>query len=269
MANAYEILGEDPQRALDEELNPARAVFSLGENVSAQNKLRLEDVEFEIKLIAFWIMNRLDEDYGAAICSPAGNLLRASHPIFFHPDQFFYFYLSFPLRQMPELSTIFEEYDAKRMRADDLWNRYSCLDGDTGLIKQKNQTERNFENYFCGTMDGNPDGGVFERYVKPFLGWYVVWGEDLFPEDLFGLFESIQLVNRHWKNTGERSQVSKGSKKRGAKPSPAKREFERRYPGGIPSELSAEAIAAELTEAGFPITGRSILSYEKNGRVSK
>lgn len=269
LADAYETLGENPNIALREDLNLSNAIRTLSEHKFARTKLSLKDTNFEIELISFWIMNQLDNEYGASICSPAGNLLRTTHPIFFHPDQFFYFSLSLPLRKMAELFQIYEEYDAKRMTANDLWDRYTCLDGETGLIKQKVQTKRHFSMNFGDMLDRNDDGGVFENFVEPFLGWYVVWDKDLFPDTLYEFYESINLLNNHWSHSANESSTKQLRKKRGPKPSPAKLEFYKRYPAGIPENLSSEAIAAELTADGFPITGRSILTYDKERNNKK
>lgn len=269
LADALELLGEDPQLALDDGINPARKLLALHDHKLARTKLNLKDTNFEVELISFWIMNRLDEDYSAALCSNAGNLLRANHPIFFHPDQFFYFYLRFPLREMTELTTIFDEYDAKKMSGRDLWDRYTCIDGDTGLIKLKNQTKRQFVQNFGGNPDYNSDGGVFDDFVKPYLGWYVVFNTDLYPESTFGFFESINLLNKSWTDPEFDQGGDTVPKKRGPKPAPAKQEFARLYPNGLPDELSADAVAAELTEAGFPITGRSVQNYNRSRNNSK
>ncbi len=59
------------------------------------------------------------------------------------------------------------------------------------------------------------------------------------------------------------STESQAKGKRGSKPTGAKQEFFRRYPDGKPEGLSSEAIAAELTEAGFTICGRSVQNYAK------
>lgn len=213
-------------------------------------------------------MNKLDEDYGATLCTSSGNLLRSNHAIFFHPDQFFYFWLTFPLRETPELTRIYEEYDARRMTSQDLWERYCCIDPETGEIKQKNHTLKHFDYYFGDGVEG---GGqeVFDRYVKPFLGCYVVWDPDIFPDNLFDIFESIGLSNKFWSKPDDKASGQLVPKKRGPKPSPAKREFEKRYPDGLPDGLSAEAVAAELTEAGFPITGRLIQNYDRIRKVRK
>jgi len=61
----------------------------------------------------------------------------------------------------------------------------------------------------------------------------------------------------------------KKPKKRGPKATGAKSEFYHRYPDGVPDGLSHEAIAAEISEAGFTISARSIGNYEKNRTNSK
>ena len=38
---------------------------------------------------------------------------------------------------MAELTGICQEYDARKLSAQDLWQRYCCIDADTGEIKQK------------------------------------------------------------------------------------------------------------------------------------
>ena len=266
LADALASLEENPQVALDPAINPKREISFLREHRLARRRLQLEDQRFEVELIAFWLMNRLDEDYGAAMCSSSGGVLRANHPILFHPDQFFYFPLSFPLRNVPELARIFEEYDAQRMSGQDLWARYSCLDGDTGLVKEKNSTKKHFEIYF-GSGDGGSEG-IFGKFVKPFLGWYLVFDPDVYPEEYYDTFEQLGLLHPHWKRPSD-ADNSVVKKKRGPKPSPAKQEFVRRYPDGLPAGLTAEAVAEELKAAGFPITGRSIYSYDRERRVRK
>ncbi len=269
LADALEMLDENPQVALDENINPKKEILSLSNHKWARKKLSLSSSNFEIELIAFWIMNRLDEDYGAVLCSSAGNLLKANHPILFHPDQFFYFFLEFPLRDMTELLAIFKEFDAKRMSGRDLWDRYCCIDGETGVVKQKNQTKRLFANYFGQSPSDECDGGVFDQYVKPFIGWYVVFDPDVYPDGYYDTFEALNLLNKHWVKPEQENEQQPITKKRGPKPSPAKREFIARYPDGLPDELSADAVAAELTEDGYPITGRSIQNYDRERKVRK
>ena len=85
--------------------------------------------------------------------------------------------------------------------------------------------------------------------------------ENTFGEyDDYELIKSFGLANKQW--TPPDTLDPKPIKRRGPKASPAKAEFERLYPNGLPENLSAEAVAAELTEKGFPITGRSIQNYD-------
>ncbi len=269
LADALEVLDESPQLALDQRINPAKKILDLSDHQYAKKRLNLKDAHFEIEVIAFWIMNQLDEDYGATLCSSTGGVLKASHPILFHPDQFFYFYLRFPLREMTELQTVFEEFDASRMKAHNLWDRYTCLDGETGLVKVKNQTKRQFAQYFGGYPNYQSDGGIFDNYVKPFLGWYLVFDQEEYPENDFEFLEVIGLANKRWEKPEFVDGANILRKKRGPKPAPAKQEFSKRYPLGLPEGLSADAVAAELTEAGFPITGRSVQNYDRERSNSK
>lgn len=267
LADALEVLEENPQDALDESQNVIVAIQALGQHRHARARLNLKSSQFDIELIAFWIMNTLDDEYSAALCSPLGGLVRSNHPIHFHPDQFFYFNLRFPLRDMTELSRIYDEYDAGRMTSKDLWDRFTCIDGETGIVKEKIQTKRHFANYFGGFSDYETDNGAFDNYVKPFLGWYVVFDPEYYFDNLFDNLKSLGLENKHWATPMPEVTERKNPKKRGPKSAPAKREFERRYPNGLPEGLSADAVAAELTEAGFPITGRSILNYDSERKV--
>lgn len=269
LADALEVLEENPQEALDENKNVNVAIQALAEHRHARARLNLKSSHFDIELITFWIMNKLDDEFSAVLCSPSGSLLRSNHPIHFHPDQFFYFSLRFPLREMSELRRIYDEYDAKRMTSKDLWDRFTCIDAETGLVKEKIQTKRQFNNYFGGFPYFETDNGAFETYVKPFLGWYVVFDSEYYFDDMVDNIAALGLENKHWATPSTEVAERKSPKKRGPQPAPAKREFEQRYPNGLPEGLSADAVAAELTEAGFPITGRSILNYDSKRKVQK
>ncbi len=269
LADALETLDEDPQMALDESVNAAGEILSLKDHKWARKRLSLSNSNFEIELISFWIMNQLDENYGAVLCSRLGKLLKANHPILFHPDEFYFFSLDFPLRKMPELFRIFEEYDAKRMSGRDFWNRYCCIDGDTGAIRQKNQTKRLYADNFDQPPGFGPREGIFGQYVKPFIGCYVVFDSGVYPDSYYDNLEVLNLLNKHWVKPELDIVQLPIARKRGSKPAPAKGEFFARYPNGLPEGLSAEAVAAELTEAGYPITGRSIQNYDLERRVRK
>ena len=57
--------------------------------------------------------------------------------------------------------------------------------------------------------------------------------------------------------------------KKGRKPTGAKEEYFRRYPNGKPKGVTFDAIAAELTESGFPISDRMIAMYESERKKGK
>lgn len=135
-------------------------------------------------------------------------------------------------------------------------------------LSKKNHTLKHFDHYFGSGHEGSGKE-AFDTYVKPFLGCYLVWDPEIFPDNYFDIFESIGLSNKFWSKPDENATGGLTPRKRGPKPSPAKREFETGYSEGLPDGLSAEAVAAELTEAGFPITGRSIQNYDRNRRIRK
>ncbi|WP_299800511.1 hypothetical protein [uncultured Ruegeria sp.] len=269
LAEALEILDEDSQRALDEDINPRQEILALKEHTYARKKLNLSSSEFEIELISFWIMNQLDEEFGAVLCSSSGGLLRANHPIFYHPDQFFNFHLSFPLRGMSELLGVFKEYDAGRMRGADLWARYCCIDGESGLVMRHNRTKHLFDLYFGDGPSESLENEAFEKYVRPFLGCYVVFDPDVYPDGYYDTYASLLLESKHWRKPELEDEGKAIAKKRGPKNSPAKREFLLRYHKGLPEGLSADAVAAELSASGYPITGRSVLNYDRELRERK
>lgn len=94
---------------------------------------------------------------------------------------------------------------------------------------------------------------VAER-VRPFEGWSLCVSRSACPVDISDLVTLTETILRKIGNN------SNG--KRGPKPTRAKQEFFRLYPDGKPEGLSAEAIAAEITAAGFSIGGRSIQNYD-------
>ncbi|WP_424940426.1 hypothetical protein [Aliiroseovarius sp. S253] len=269
LADALEILEEDPQRALIEEIGQEFGLSTLYEHKFARKRLDLRNSGFEIELISFWIMNQFDENYGAVLCNSSGNLLKANHAVLFHPDQFSHFYLEFPLREMSELCTVYQELDAGRMIGRDFWDRYCCLDAETGVVKEKNQTKRVLRHYFGDPFGSSATDGVFESNVLPFVGSCVVFDPSVYPDNYYDFYASICLLNKHWTKPESQKNETVHLRKRGPKPAPAKREYLSRYPDGPPDGVSAEAIALELTEAGFPITGRSIQTYERARKVRK
>tara|TARA_B100000767_G_C19729103_1_gene520801 strand:- start:565 stop:1545 length:981 start_codon:yes stop_codon:yes gene_type:complete len=67
-----------------------------------------------------------------------------------------------------------------------------------------------------------------------------------------------------WDSANEK--VERTKKRLGRKPSGAKEEYYRLYPNGKPDGISYDAIEAELLEAGYKISSRSIQYYESERR---
>ncbi|WP_413717391.1 hypothetical protein [Silicimonas sp. MF1-12-2] len=266
LADVFERLGKNPREALEDELHPQRVLLDLNKRDLANCGIRKTDFQFDVEVVAFWLLVNICDQYEPTICSPSGHLLKAPEPLFFHPDQFFYFFLDFPLREMAELATIYQEYDAKRMNGSDFWDRFCCIDADSGLVTHKNQTIRHLINFYEGgeaLEQGTSE--IFEKHVKPFLGWSIVLDPSNLPETNGQLLKDLLLGESYWYD-GDDSKVQERMKKRGPKPSGAKSEFLLRYPEGIPEGLSAEAVAAELTEAGFSIGRRQVSYYDREVR---
>jgi hypothetical protein len=261
VANALSLYGKETDPAFSTEFRSYRDIQALERLPDAANKLRFPDRHFDIQLISFWAVNAVCSSFDPLLCSREGNLLRANDTIFLHPDQFYYFALDFPLRSMPELSRIFEEYDARRMGAGDLWDRYSCLDPVTGEVKEKVQTRNNFASYWG-------EESAFDLFVAPFLGCSVVLKPESIPETFEELIAEFAFPSE-WAPSNNLEVDRPKPKKRGQKYLPARSEIFRRYPDGIPDSLSSEAIAEELSAAGFPVTSRSILNYDKKRKDPK
>lgn len=96
--------------------------------------------------------------------------------------------------------------------------------------------------------------------LKPFEGFFLCVPRELVddPQVLTKFIKQISEDQIH----GEISVESK-KMRRGRQPSAAKREYFRRYPEEKPSDISFDAIAAELAETGFPINSRTLQNYER------
>lgn len=267
LAQVLEQFGEDPKLPFIED----NALYQSEEILKKHKKIEEQKILngrfFDTALIKFWIFTHILDNLDPCVCSPEGRVLKAPWPIFYHPDEFSLFFLNFPLRGMAELIMVYSEYDAGRMKEKDFWERFVCIDETTGTIKEKVQTARHFELTF---FDRKPEhkemasAGINE-HVKPYLGWSIVIDQNNIPDTFEEWNENLGLGEKHWfSNTNH--EVERTRKKLGRKPSGAKEEYYRLYPNGKPDEISYDAIEAELLEAGYKISSRSIQSYERKRR---
>lgn len=201
------------------------------------------------------------------LASPDGRIMEPDDYMFVHMDRLDWIYPSWPLRQSPELAGIIDYFDQGIFHESDLSERYCFLDNALGTIRLKNNSISGFKrsSHFG---DDAVSGRYVETQVEPFVAWSVVWNGANLPDDFPQFFENIGLLEERWNvpnalNSSETDDNRPTGKKRGAKPTGAKQEFFRLYPDGKPDDLSADAIAAELTESGFPISGRQVQNYAK------
>lgn len=235
---------------------------------------RGHDDDFALSLIFHCLLSKLLMDFDTLLTSSSGNVIRPDDYIFLHLDRLDWVYPRWPIRDTPELGRIYELFDKGGFNGHSLAERYCFLDYYTGTIKMKNNSISGFK-----TCSHFGEDAISQRYieaqVEPFVSHAVVWKAAEFSAfDFAQYFESKGIIEERWRvpelvdsienaDTLARKSGAKPLRKLGAKPTGAKTEFFRRYPEGKPVTLSAEAIAAELTEAGYPISGRQVLNYAK------
>lgn len=227
-------------------------------------KLLVED-DFFTAIIFHCILAKVLLQLNTLLCSKDGLLIRPDNYVFVHLDRLDWVYPRAPLRETTELQGIFKHFDRGDFHATDLAHRYCFVDFYSGTIRLKNNSVSGFRR--CGHFfdDVGADRYVTTQ-VAPFLSRSIVWRQDTLPENFADFLENNGVFESRWRVAETLSANSNNAKvwsKRGAKPTGAKQEFIRRYPDGKPEGLSAEAIAAELKDAGFPISARQVLNYAK------
>lgn len=231
-----------------------------------------EELHFESDLISNIIMANVLLEFDTLVCSPMGDILRAPELMLLHSDRLDWCHWCWPVRETPEFLSYFEQFDKGNFSGQELANRYCFIDSFSGVIELKNNSIINFgaaSHFGRPTSKADKSKHLITKFVsqaiEPFIGWAVVWNSANLPKSTMELLQGIGMLDESWSipmQADGKSFPEIGKRKRGPKPTGARNEFYRRYPGGKPSELSADAIAAELTEAGFSITGRMISYYE-------
>ncbi|MGC1506424.1 MAG: hypothetical protein WA782_20085 [Sulfitobacter sp.] len=225
----------------------------------------IRDDAFYVGIIYYCLLSKALLSLETLIASSDGKVMQPDEAIFLHMDRLDWVYPSWPLRETTEFATIIEYYDAGKFNIHSLSERFCFLDVSLGIIGLKNNSLVGFQR--CSHhYDDRHSKRYVKAHVEPFIACSVVWSEEDFPDDFAAFLENIGALPERWdapQASGSSSAGRRPNVKRGAKPTGAKEEFFRLYPDGKPDELSADAIAAELTEAGFPISGRQILNYAK------
>ncbi|MDN5567236.1 MAG: hypothetical protein L0G27_00545 [Paracoccus sp. (in: a-proteobacteria)] len=142
---------------------------------------------FARELVEVFLLAKLLEAYPPALCSPSGTIMQIRDDFFVHGDRLDWFYLSFPIDKMSELSNYFlynkiNNFDGKSIR-----QRYCFIDAEYGLVKLKNNSISLYDS--CSHYDGNPSDEL-AALAKKFSGWALCWKEGELPTHI----ELVELV---------------------------------------------------------------------------
>ena len=223
------------------------------------------DDDFFSSIIFYCLLSRSLLSLDTLLASPSGATMQPSESIFLHMDRLDWVSTRWPIRKTTELRTIFEYYDQGKFGGRALSERFCFVDCELGTIRKKNNSVSGFQR--CSHMfDKSNANNFIKQHVDPFISWALVWNEEQLPDDYAVFLENFGFLPSNWEIPEvleSATSASRPTAKRGAKPTGAKGEFLRLYPDGKPENLSADAIAAQLTEAGFPISGRQVSNYAK------
>lgn len=231
----------------------------------------ISEVEFTSSLIAFKYVSEILLQFDTLVCSPEGQTMRAPDLMLLHSDRLDWCYLDVPIRNIHEFQYYFELFDEGRLNADDIADRFCFIDPFMGTITLKNNSLTNMAKASHINLNSNDVERFYQQGVKPYLGNSIVWSAKKFPDEVVDLLDAMRFFETHWKVKelfDPKSARKLATQKRGAKPTGAKDEYFRLYPKGKPSDVSFEAIAAELAEAGFPISARQVQNYERGRTIS-
>ncbi|WP_170789588.1 hypothetical protein [Ruegeria lacuscaerulensis] len=248
----------DELREIDPNFRPSKNEAAWMEHARKNN----ED-NFFVTILFHCIFAKLLMKTNTLLVSSSGETIQPDDYVFVHEDRLDWVYPRWPLRSNTELKTFIEYFDNGTFDGGDLAERYCFLDFPMGVLAMKNNSRAGFNrsSHFS-------DDAFCERYVaahvSPFISRAVVWNDAGLPDSFAEFLENIGAIEERWGLSALLSKTGQSTgpkQRRGTKPTGARLEFLRRYPNGKPEGLSGDAIAAELTEAGFPISGRMVNKY--------
>ena len=284
LAYELELTGEDPNFAFVESTDAAdvrlgsaykniSSLYSDQNKASDKEKRVLEfqkvtrEIQFTASLVTYLHLSEILLQFDTLLSSPTGLTMRAPDQMLLHGDRLDWCPLNNPIRSTSEFTTLFRLFDEYKFSGLDLGNRYCFIEPSTGIITLKNNSLSMLAEASSVNLSPEEIEEFYIRCVKPFLGFSIVWNSKNFPLDLSELLGSISAFEPHW-NVSETHNSKMDSKlttgKRGRKPTGAREEYFRRYPDNKPSGVSFDAISAELSDAGFPISARQVQNYERS-----
>lgn len=282
-AQLLEDWGDDPNEAVDPDFDPDQCIedwvvgkilhdgidtfdVALVEKCSNEISEKLDEIYLTTEMLVCTMLSKVLLTFDTLVCTNEGRTTRAPDNILYHIDRLDFCTWSWPIRGAPDYSGFFELFDKGQFPPRSLADRFCFIDPLTGLVKNKNGSRSKFLTAEKIYLREHEVDRFFEKILDPFVGHAIAWNGKNFPQSILELFDGFGVLPTDWAIDPRLSLPVDGVsriKRRGRKPTGAKKEYFRRYPRGKPSKLSYEAIAAELVEAGFPISARQLQNYEK------
>jgi hypothetical protein len=286
LAYSLEGDGKDPSIAFRSETSPEEIYFSIefekrrlsrtegtadfsDTQSRADSQKDVSERNFCSSIVTYiWICDILLQ-FDTLVCASDGQTMRAPDLLVLHADRLDWCNLNFPIRKCAEFSYYFDLFDKGVFDGQDLADRFCFIDPLTGTITLKNNSLSSMDMASHLDLNSRDLSRYLDHIVKPYLGHSIVWNSTNFPDEIHDLLDDLGAFEERWRVTevfDRRSVKKPRMQRRGAKPTGAKDEYFRRYPESKPTNISYEAIAAELAESGFPISARQVQNYERGRR---
>ncbi|AML52589.1 hypothetical protein [Falsihalocynthiibacter arcticus] len=232
--------------------------------------IRMKD-EFEQAIIFHCMFAKCIMQLDTLLSSSHGKVMRPDEYQFLHMDRLDWIYPNWPLNETSGLEFIFKLYEENKFSGLHLSERYCFLDTSLGVLKLKNNSISSFRTSSHFGSDEFSDSYI-ETHVRPFLGWAPIWDEKHLPQNMAQFLEDLGVLEQRWGVSSlfeDPESKPTPKKRRGPKPGPAKALFCKKYPDGLPEELSAEYVSADFKSEGVTISPRQIANYDREIRLRK
>ncbi|MEM8631093.1 MAG: hypothetical protein AAGF74_07645 [Pseudomonadota bacterium] len=228
---AMRLKGEGMDTALAWDPSPLPSSFEYDVDDSREVWLKkYKERRFARALIEACILSKLLIWKDVAICSPTGVVMKPNNAFFLHSDRLDWCFWHHPIRETLEFRKFYELFDEGSFTSVDLFERFCCIDAVTGLITEKNNSVARLTRALHGSSSPDAAQSVFDRGVRPFLGWAIVWHPSDVPETLSELFEQIGILEAASLKPEGRVRASRAGRPR--KIEPALSAYNEMYPAG-------------------------------------
>lgn len=154
---------------------------------------------FQEGLLQAWMISHFLEPRQTYACSVEGRVLKVSNVLLHHRDWLIDCAWKWPPREAAEFRTYYELFDQGSFSEHEIFDRFCCLDAETGLIKEKNITRSGLEDAVSDPDRRQAAKVLIGTVVKPFSGWALCWKEDCLPETLEECLNELGLVEDRWR----------------------------------------------------------------------